>query len=206
MGRLDKETFDREVELIRRTYGGDRRWRDTATLFADYLYWRVREPDHEEENPDLELILRELIDLSLTNKYMWDAVNLIAQEHLTRSDPLPVPLAEWTEHVLVDQYIQLQHEKLRPRPRKGRRTGVRDRMMCLAIESLVARGYTQMRSGGGGIASAEGGTACDIVGKAFNTGYKNAEKIWTSRPPQPSSNKNPTDLRGETFGGRPGSR
>lgn len=202
----DKETFDRAVRSIRRTYGGDRKWQDTARRLAYYLYWRVREPDQEEDNPDPELILRELIDFSQINKYSWDAVNIIAQEHLTRGDPLPDSLAEWIEHVLVDQYIQSQKEKLRPRPAKGRRMAVRDRMMCSAIESLVARGYTVMRSGGGGMASAEGGTACDIVGKAFNTGYKNAEKIWTSRPPQPPSNKNTTDLRGDASGGRPGSR
>ena len=190
MGKLDKETFDREVSRIRRDYGGDRDWKDTARLFAYYLYWRVREPDQEGDNPDPELILRELIGLSQINKYMWDAVNLIAQEHLTKGDPLPDSLAEWIEHVLVDQYMQSQKEKLRPRPSKGLSKGVRDRMMCMAIESLVARRYPETRRGGEGIASAEGGTACDIVGKAFNTGYKNAEEdLDSQRPPQPPSNK-----------------
>ena len=180
MDKLDTETFDREVELIRRTYGGDRDWRDTASLVAYYGYWRFREPDQEEDNPDLELKLRELIDLSRINKYMWDAVNLIAQEHLARGDPLPDSLAEWIEHVLVDQYIQSQKEKLRRRPAKGHRLVVRDRMMCLAIESLVARGFKPIRKGGEAMACAEGGSACDIAGAAFFIGYKHVEDIWLS--------------------------
>ena len=177
MGELDEGTFDREVRRIRRDYGGDRDWKDTARLFGYYLYWKVRESGQDEDSGNPERNLRELIGMSRINKYMWDAVNLIAQEHLARGDPLPRPLADWIERVLVDQCLQSKEEKLCPRPRKGKRTAVRDRVICAAIESLVAQGYPAMRSGGSGMACAEGGTACDIVGKAFNIGYKHTEKI-----------------------------
>ena len=196
MGKLEPEIFDREVRRIRQTYGGDREWRNTAELSAGYyLYWRDRESDREEDTFDL-LILRELIGLSRIDKYMWDAVRLIAQEHLTRGDPLPVPLAEWIEHVLVDQCFRLGREKLRPRPRTGRRMVFRDLVMCWAIESLGAQGYMPTRSGGRRMACAEGGSACDIVGKAFGIGYKYAEEIWALRPAPAFSNENPTDPHG----------
>ena len=202
MGELDEGTFYREVRRIRRDYGGDRDWKDTARLFGYYLYWKVRESGQDEDSGNPERNLRELIGMSRINKYMWDAVNLIAQEHLTRGDPLPDSLAEWIEHVLVDQYIQSQKEKLRPRPAKGGRLVVRNRMMCLAIESLVARGFTATRAGGRAKACAEGGSACDIVGKAFFKSYTRAEEIWLSGKQQPSSNKNTTDPRGDASGGR----
>ena len=179
MGKLEPEIFNREVRRIRQTYGGDRKWRTTAELSAYYLYWRDRESDREEDTFNL----RELIDLSRIDRYMWDAVRLIAQEHLTRGDPLPVPLAKWIEHVLEDQSVRLRREKLRPRPRTGRRVVFRDLVMCWAIESLGAQGYMPTRSGGRRMACAEGGSACDIVGKAFGKGYKYAEEIWALRPP-----------------------
>ena len=145
MGKLEPEIFDLEVRHIRETYGGDLKWRDTAEWSAGfYLYWRDRESDREEDTFDLE-ILRELIGLSRIDRYMWDAVRLIAQEHLTRGDPLPVPLAEWIEHVLVDQHFRLQREKLWPRPRTGRQMVFRDLVMCWAIESLGAQGYMPTR-------------------------------------------------------------
>ena len=186
MGKPDKETFHREVRRIRRDYGGDRDWDDTAELFAHHLYWRRRELDREEDAPVLDRNLRGMIRRSHTNKYLWDAVNLIARLHLTRGDSLPEPLAEWIERVLVDQHLD-QQEKLRPRPGKGSGTAVRDWVICMAVESLDTRIYTPTRSGGRNEASAMGGSGCDIVGAAFFKSYKTIEGIWLSRHTYPST-------------------
>ena len=140
MGKPDEETFNREVKRIRRDYGGNQEWEGWARQFAYHLYWCRQERSREEDAPDLEPILTRMILLSQTNKYIWDAVNLVAQAHLTRGDSLPDPLACWIEHVLVDQHMEKQSEKHRPRPRKGRRVEVRDRIICLAIQNLVSRG------------------------------------------------------------------
>ena len=189
----DKETFDREVRLIRQRYGGQRKWKDPARVFAN-LFWSSRELDQQEDNPDLAPSLVGLIGLSQVDKYMWDAVNLFAQAHLTRGDPLPDPLAQWIVEVLRDQYLPAKKQKFRPRPGKGHQFKVRDWMMCLAVGNLVARGYTETRREGRPEAHASGGTACDIVGAAFFTGYKNVEKIWLSRIRRPSSSKEPEEV------------
>ena len=68
--------------------------------------------------------------------------------------------------------------------------------MRAAIKNLVARGFTATRSGGEAQADAAAGTACDIVGAAFFTTYKNVERIWLSRMRQPSSSRNPKQLQG----------
>lgn len=197
MGKLDPDTFDREVRRVRRDYGDYRDWKDPARMFAYHLYWKVRESDQDEGSGNPEQNLRELIGMSRVNKYKWDAVSLIAQEHLASGDPLPRPLADWIERVLADQYARSQKEKLCPRPRTGRRNALRDRVICLAIERLVARGYPDIRRGGSRMACAEGGTACDIVGNAFYIGYKRAEEIWLLRPKQPFKEESDV-LRGDT--------
>ena len=208
MSPMADGSFDREVGRIRQEYGGDREWKDQARLFAHFLYWKRRESDQEEDTPDLEPILRKMIRRSMTDKYIWDAVNHIAQAHLTSNDVLPRPLAVWIECVLVDQHFKLRREKLLPRPSKGRRVRVRDWIVCSAIEDLVARGYTATRSGGGDeMASAEGGSACDIVGVAFFKSYKTIEGIWGSRHQySPGAQDNPLKRLSEATVGRQAER
>lgn len=177
VNKPDRRKFDREVDRIRRTYGGDEDWKDPSRLFEHYLYWEVREAALEHDNRAPEWIIRDLIALSKINKFMWDAVNHVARKHLARRDAVPYPLACWIADVLADQHKE-RSQKLRPRPRKGRPMAVRDRMMCSAIKSLVPLGFRQTRAGGDPEASAAGGSACDVVGAAFSTRYDTVEKIW----------------------------
>ena len=189
MNKPDHEAFDKEVKLIRQRYGGQSDWKDPASVYA-YLYWRSRELDQEDDNPVPKLSLVRLIGLSQVDRYIWDAVNLIAQAHLTNGDLLPDPLAQWIVEVLRDQYLDPQ-EKFRRRPATGSRLRVKYWMMWQAVENLVARGYPETRRGGEAQANAAEGTACDVVGVAFFVSYKHVEGIWYARDGRPSSSEEP---------------
>ena len=192
MSKSDQERFDRDVRFIRRKYGGRDKWKDAASVFA-HFFRMSREPVRGESNLDAETSLVGLIRLSQIDKHMWDAANLIAQDHLTSGVVLPDPLAHWVSDLLADQTIP-RESRIRPRPAKGRGLRVRDWMMWIAVADLVERGYTATRREGVAQASAKGGTACDVVGKAFFKSYKTIEGVWYSKPPQlslPGSPKEP---------------
>ena len=171
---VDEATFDREVAFMRRMYD-----RDTLTLpkYVAFAY------DGIDDEADRRAKLEYFVAWSEIKKEYWDAVNLLARRQLRLGNPLPTALAHWIRDVLADQRVKRQKDKARPRPGKGRREAVRDQMIRLAIDNLVARGYTEMRSGRKGKlpeACAEGGSACDIAGAAFDLDYKNTEGIWLS--------------------------
>ena len=167
---MDEATFEKEVAFIRRKYA-----RSTMTLpgFVASGYEGIT------DEGERLLALHHFIVESEVRKDYWDAVNLIARRQLRRRNPLPAALAHWIRDVLADQSVKRQKGKARPRPGKGRPKAVRDQMIRLAIENLVERGYTEMRSGTGKPpeACAEGGSACDIAGAAFGLKYKNVEGI-----------------------------
>ena len=169
---MDEATFDGKVVFIRHAYAE-----------------RVR-PLHRFVALSYEGIADEVEQYAFLNDYilgsevqaeLWDAVNLIGRRHLRRGDPLPEVLAHWIRDVLADQGTKRQKDKVRPRPPRSRRGGVRDQMIRLAIERLIAGGYKATRHRGPPEACAEGGTACDIAGAAFGHDYKNTERIWGSR-------------------------
>lgn len=171
---MDEATFDREVAIIRRKYA-----RSTMTLpgFVASGY------DGIDDEAERLATLEHFIVGSEVRKDYWDAVNLIARRQLRRGNPLPAALAHWVRDVLADQYVKRQADKARPRPGQGRGTAVRDQMLRMAIENLIARGYQETRSGRKGKpreACAEGGSACDVAGAAFGLNYKNTERIWLS--------------------------
>ena len=172
---VDEATFDGEVTSMRDRYAA----RDTLTL-PKYVADAYDEIDDE---ADRRAALERFVAWSETKKEYWDAVHLLARRQLRRGNPLPTALAHWIRDVLADQGVKRQKDKARPRPGKGRREAERDRMIRSAIDNLVARGYTEMRSGRKGNlpeACAEGGSACDIAGAAFGLGYKNTERVWLS--------------------------
>ena len=180
MSRPDQETFDRDVSYIRRKYGGDEELTDPASAVA-FLFRLSRMRVKGGSDPAAENSLVGLIRLSESDKYMWDAVNMIAEDYLTDGEVLPDPLAHWVADRLADQ-TRPGEAKLRPRPRKGRRLRVRDWMMWLAVADLAERGYAKVRWEGEAEASAEGGTACDVVAKAFDKSYNTVEDVWYRKP------------------------
>ena len=170
---MDNATFEREVAFIRRAYPE----RLTLREFVATSYEGIT--DEGEQTAFVE----QFVAWSEIRKEYWDTVNLIARRQLRRGNPLPAVLAHWVKDVLADQNVRRQTDKARPRPAKGRRDVERDQMIRMAIENLLARGYSEMRSGQKGKpreACAEGGSACDIAGAAFGLKYKNTERIWLS--------------------------
>ena len=170
---MDEATFNREVTFVRRAYAE----RSTSLRrFVALSYEGIT--DETEQSAFLDSFIVE----STRRQEFWDAVNLIGRRLLRRGDPLPPALAFWIRDVLADQHTKRQKDKARPRPPGSRRGGVRDQNIRTAIENLIARGYTATRHGGPPEACAEGGSACDIAGAAFDLNYKNTERIW--KPPK----------------------
>ena len=78
-----------------------------------------------------EQFLHELIADSKKTKLSWDAVSLIAQEHIREKSTLPPKLRDWVIGVLAGK-------KETKRPTKGAQSkSERDRQVCIAIASLV---------------------------------------------------------------------
>lgn len=170
---MDDATFDKEVEFIRRAYT---RYRDDLPKFVATSY------DSITDGVERVGVLDHFIKGSEMRKDYWDAVNLIARRQLRKGNALPPALANWIKDVLADQYIRKQAEKARPRPAKGPRTPGRDQSVRLAVENLITRGFKATRRlREMPRACAEGGSACDVVGAAFNQDYKNTERIWQAR-------------------------
>ena len=114
--------------------------------------------------------LKGLIAQSTTDKFAWEALKRIAAIHLRKRDPLPWVLCEWLADML---------EGDRRQPRTGSNKAVEHMRIYLSVREVVeTEGLLATRSIGPEHCCAEGGSACDVVGAAFGTGYKNVEKIW----------------------------
>ena len=118
------------------------------------------------------------IDESRTDKHSWDTLCLIAQDFLRRGLPPPGGLRDWVADVLANN---------RPRPGKGKREARRDDRIVSAVIHLMdhynlnaIRRTTerQMATQDPRYCNAEGGTACDVVGKAFDVGFSVARNAW----------------------------
>ena len=116
------------------------------------------------------------IQTSERDKYMWDALQLVAVKYLRDRVALPDVLAEWVADVL---------EGRRPRPRGGSLLEARDRMIRLAINAVAWKFKIHpTREHASARCCAEGGSACDVVGAAAfprQTAYARTEKIWQNR-------------------------
>ena len=165
-------TWDKAVKVVERIRDwplGDRNM--TECTVADY--YAIAPADRPAE-------LRLALHFSEENGAAWDAVNIIAQQHL-RSGPMPRELAEW----IADR---LEGKRKRPTKRglSPDTNAVRDMLIASAVQALVNRGFrpTRNTASGSGYASEEGGSACDAVGVAFGMGHKAVEKVWNnSKPP-----------------------
>ena len=133
--------------------------------------------------------LRDLIAESVNIKLAWDSVKLIAEDLLRDGEQLPDALAEWVADVLAD-IAKPRKDRRRPRPTKGGSPETNHYwVICGAIQYIgTLYNLPPTRNGGGpGECCAEGGSACDIVGRAVFgkhlQAYKNAERIWGKRDP-----------------------
>lgn len=171
--RDDEARFEELVNFVRRNHVDcqPNPWKDPAKAKA-YTYEKVL-PKHGRAE-----FLEELIVDATRNKFAWDALRLIGEWHLRTRETLPEPLADWLADYLAG----------RTRPRTGSKVELKNREMYLAVYHVSTRfELNPTRRGSGqkrdGMASAAGGSACDVVAAAFNTGYKNAERAWLNRDP-----------------------
>ena len=200
---MDKTTFHEYVALaslileFQRLELGE-------TLVDRWARWYE---EHEERREDL---LRELIGCSGTFTAAWAVVNRIAQDYLRTRRPLPPELADWLANVL-DGTVR------RPKPRRKDRSdnANRNHAIVTAVSYLVDKGLKPTRNILQSIPKKteqteqkekqkkqkkqnenlhfprccrEGGSACDVVGKALKEvyggkplRYKSIERIWTER-------------------------
>ena len=133
--------------------------------------------------------LRSLIAESAGDKLAWDSVKLIAETLLRDAKQLPDDLAEWVADVLTD-IAKPRKDRRRPRPTKGGSSEAnRDWVIRGAIQYVgTLYNLPPTRNGEGpGECCAEGGSACDVVGRAVFgktiKAYKNTERIWGKRDP-----------------------
>ena len=167
-------TFNEAVEVVRRC---QRVSLDGGHNLTDYAvnYYAGSTPDHR------EVLQKQWVPSSKTDRDTFDAVNRIAQGHLRAGATMSRELADWAADRL---------EGTRQRPAKpGRSKGAkapRDRLIASVVQALVDRGFRATRNPrlpmktARAHASAEGGSACDAVGGALGMGYKAVEKVWTN--------------------------
>ena len=112
----------------------------------------------------------------------WHAVNHIAQWHLRSDVPMPRVLAEWVADRLKGK------RALRKQGRK--RETARDRLIRLVVQALVDRAYCPRPTRNAEksmkvdpvLCCAEGGSACDAAGVAFDIErYGTVERVWNKR-------------------------
>ena len=131
--------------------------------------------------------LRNRITESETSREAWDSLCLIARDLLKKGHPLPEELGQWVAQVLDD----LVHPPAaQPRPPTGDSNARKKVLIYMLIHSFVENfGLNPTRGNATNLPEccAQGGTACDVVGRAANLNYKNAEKIWNLRDPKFSS-------------------
>ena len=179
---MDRQRFEELVEAVRQgpvSYRPD--LRDDPAKGKACFYASAPKQTRAEH-------LDELIADAERNKYAWDALKWCAEAHLRTREPMPDILADWLADVLADT---LAGRKER-RPAKGSSTELKARSIYLAVYHVAQRfGLKPTRNSepAGGMACAEGGSACDVVGKAFGVGYKAAEAAWLGRDPALSYRK-----------------
>ena len=133
---------------------------------------------------DAEALLRYEFPHADAESAVWDAIDLIAREHLRTGVPMPPELAQW----MADRREGKRQRPAKPGPSRGTNM-VRDRLIASVVQALVDRGFRATRNKRLPMkmarprASAEGGSACDAVGVALGMGYKAVEKVWTNSDP-----------------------
>ena len=179
---MDKATFDEYVKFAQRSFFSEaqRDFEENPAETIARMYTTVLPARSRVE------YLHQLIAESEESKRTWDSLALIAQGLVRDGKPLPVELAAWVADVLEDQ---LRKDKRRRRPAKGGDPEAnRDRIIALAVHHLANRfELPPTRPGGPEKCCAEGGSACDVVGRAVFgknlKAYKNTERIWSKRDP-----------------------
>ncbi len=180
---MDEKTFERAVAVTRQQFLSRPELREIRAETYARHYRKVLPKNGRDD------FLRNLIVESAESKMAWDAVKLITEDLLRTKEPLPAELREWLADVLYDQQ-RPGKDKRQARPTKGGPPEAnRDWIICGAIQYVgTLYDLPPTRNGGGPeLCCAEGGSACDVVGRAvFGAtlkAYKNTERIWGKHDP-----------------------
>ena len=164
---MDKQKFDQLV-------GSVREWRDrmeSVGKSADEVYCTAF------KNTPVEF-LPVLIQRSEGDRQIWNGLRLFVQQLLRNGDPLPNAVVSWVVEVLDGK---------RRQPRTGKENTFRDMFLIDAVQRLEDKGFNATRSKGQNKRSlevfkgccAEGGSGCDIVGKALDMPwYRQVARVW----------------------------
>ena len=124
-------------------------------------------------------VLAQLVRHSLEERTAWDALSEIVQRLDRDGDPHPYVLAAWE----TDRQAGRRQRPEKRGPDKHANY-VRNQIIASSVQELVEGGFQATRRNrvtmqtDPALACADGGSACDAVGVAFNMGYKAVEKIW----------------------------
>ena len=148
---MDKPSFEKAVELaMQYREQAEAGWQQGAT-----------------ERPSEMMMLGFLIQTSATSRSDWDAVNLIAQQHLRNGAPLPGMLASWVADVLAKKR---KRPTQRGQPPKKKRNGT----IVHVLKKLQEVGFHPTRNN----EAPEHRSGCDVVAEAFGLKYKTVESVW----------------------------
>ena len=182
-GQMDRATFDAEVQRLRserpevKSWEVPSSWLSTMFMAIDVTFRRG-----ESAIDSFRCLLR-MIAYSETEQLDWDALCEIGRELQDAGQQVPGPLNDWVVDAACDGTRE-RPDRRRPRPRKRRRNlNMRDGWIRAAVRDLVQRpdlSATRSRDGPARCCF-EANSACDIVGAAIHTGYKNVERVWGKR-------------------------
>ena len=172
---MDEEEFKILVEAVQRTYVDNKPdWHRDPTGAILHAYYNVHESNSSQRSSEAvkEFVLKRMIEISCRQKYVWDALKVIAERHLRDRVPFNNAFADWLADFVAGR---------KKRPQLGAETVMRSFFICQAIATLLRFSYLRPTRNRGRADSccAKGGSACDVVGKAFGISqYKSVENIW----------------------------
>ena len=191
---MDKETFDKAVDFAEETIREQfDTWRGDLGIKRARAYEGVSRLKYQDgqwqELPDR--FLHELIRESEHSVASWDAVYMLAIAALEHRGVLTRELRSWTKDVLRDQLLE-PAEKSRRRPitpdPDGDNLHARNVAIGEAMRRLVKPPWKLnpgRNKSKGHTCSADGGSACDAAGMAWNrSSSKNSDQLaaltfWT---------------------------
>ena len=135
---------------------------------------------------DGRMDIEEVIEKAKTSRVHWDGLALLSQWHLVnpaKFGPLRPRLSAWVARVLGDMMLNPKLVRPSPRgaPRKSGRNGVIVGAITWVIRQFDLPAERRNREGPRQCC-AEGGSACDVVGKALtDVTYGQVRRIWENR-------------------------
>ena len=149
-------------------------FQELGERLADVWVYRYVNVCAEDEREDF---LGQLIDCSYEDEEAWIAAKLLVLDHLQAKLPLPPELAYWYSQTLNRAF---------PKPsttgKDANTNFVRDLGIVVVVALLIEeKGLKGTRNGGGPSECCdEGGSACDVVGKALAALEDKCSEEWKS--------------------------